>query len=367
MAKSYFITGATGFVGVNILRALLNENESNKVILLIRKSGGLSALQRMRNMLSEVYSLQKCNEYLKRIDVVEGNVTQEKFGLTEVEFHKLAQRTNIIFHSAASIKFNLPLEEAAAINIQGTKNILEFAQLCKKYNSLEKYNHISTAYVIGRKKKVDDLSKCRDFINTYEITKFEAESIVNKHINAGLPATIFRPSIITCNSQTGEISKNSIIYIFLMLICRGILSQLPADEESSLNLVPINYFIDIMLKISRLPESNGRSFNICNRKNGQVRKMFTYVCEQLGIHKPEYISISSSNLIPPRLLSQIESFIPYIEESHTFDLSETQQILKKEYYECEDNFVCISHMIKYCIENKLLIVKNKSRKELINY
>ena len=243
--------------------------------------------------------------------------------------------------------------------------MLNFALQCHHNRVLERYNHISTAYVVGRQKSMNNVIPNTNFVNTYELTKNLAEKLVQQYIQEGLPVTIYRPSIISGDSITGEMPTNSIVYIFLLLLSRDCLQQLPSDTDTSLNIVPIDYFISIMFKISELTETIGKVYNITAEKNTPFRAMMEYACQILNLQQPEFIPIHQSHKISQKILDQIEAFIPYFEESHHFDLTATHDVLNCSYFESEDCKTLVFRMIKYCLDNRLL-PQRKTCEEFVN-
>ena len=105
-------------------------------------------------------------------------------------------------HCAASISFDLPLDEARAINVEGTREIIGFAREAKNAGRLDRFIHVSTAYVAGitegtfRERQLD---AGQEFRNTYEQTKWEAEHVVNDA--SDLNPVIARPSIVMGESE----------------------------------------------------------------------------------------------------------------------------------------------------------------------
>ena len=84
-------------------------------------------------------------------------------------------------HSAASVSFTLSLERSREINVEGTRRMIELAQLCHSRGGLEHFSYISTAYVAGTHKGgfgEDQLDVGQRFRNPYEQSKFEAERLV---------------------------------------------------------------------------------------------------------------------------------------------------------------------------------------------
>src|SRR5205823_6206999 len=103
-----------------------------------------------------------------------------------------------IIHSAASVSFSLPLDESRAINVEGTRSILDLAELAQRRGGLRRLSYVSTAYVAGDRRGVfgeDDLDLGQGFRNPYEQSKFEAEKLVRSRMD-WVPTQVFRPSIV---------------------------------------------------------------------------------------------------------------------------------------------------------------------------
>ena len=115
-----------------------------------------------------------------------------------------SQVTDIV-HSAASVSFTLPLDRSREINVEGTRRMLELAELCQRRGGLEHFSYISTAYVAGTHKgefSEDQLDVGQRFRNPYEQSKFEAERLV-RAAEGRLPIQVFRPSIVVGERTTG--------------------------------------------------------------------------------------------------------------------------------------------------------------------
>ncbi len=243
MEKQIFITGGTGFLGSNLIVDVLRQDPTAKVIALVRSDSDVKAKERLFNALPITISDINYAEILERISVVSGDVTKVHFGLSEEDFHSLAQQITHIIHSAADVRFTLSLEEARLVNVTGTKHVFELAELAKRSGQFERVAYIGTAYVSGdRSGRIteNELDCNQKFSNSYEQSKFEAEKFV-RSMRDRIPVTIFRPSIIVGNSETGKTNSFNVLYAPLKLINRNLLSILPGSKNTPMDIVPIDY------------------------------------------------------------------------------------------------------------------------------
>jgi thioester reductase-like protein len=302
--KNILVTGATGFVGKYLVSKLL-ENPNNRIFLLIRSQRHLSAIDRCKNIFHKNADLIS-----ERIIPIEGELTQPMFNLDEHKFEELARKISTIYHTAATIKFNLPYKTAHTINVEGTKTCLLLAE--KAGVNFERFHHVSTAYV-----NRIIAGKEREFNNTYEQTKFEAE-LLFKNVNY----TIYRPSIISGSSETGEISSSSVIYKFIILLSRRILSVLPVDNSFSINIIPVNNFVDKMLSIGESSDSIGKIYQLTHQENTNFKDLLIHASNLLKVPPPKFIPESQTSLIPHKVMKQIDVFMPYIIQSQKFKLNQ---------------------------------------------
>lgn len=329
MKHNIFITGGTGFVGFNLLRALV-KNEEHTIYLLVRPSKDMTSKERIVDLIQKYCSVE-AERILSQIIILDGEITQKYFGLGLQEYEMLSKKVQIIYHSAASIHFNLTYEEAKAINYEGTQNVLDFALECKGQGQFIKMNHISTAYISGDTSEMfmeNDLDKGQSFCNSYEQTKFESEKLIREYMEKGLPITIFRPSIITADFESGQVFENNLIFIFVMQFAKQMYKEFVGDQSSSINIIPINYFVDAVLKISTQPSSIGSVYHIVNNQNTKIIDIVTYICEGLNISCPRFVPIKDLSESSRRTKKLLEFFVSYIRFSHIFDNKHTVKALE---------------------------------------
>ena len=266
---------------------------------------------------------------MERISVYDGDVSKENFGLDQISWNELTTKINTIYHVAASIQFILPLEKAREINTKGTETVLKFGYACQKNGVLKLLCHVSTAYVCGKIPhfKETDLEMSQNFNNNYEKSKFEAEVLVNKAIQKGLPVIIFRPSIISGDSETGEITENSITFELMTQLSVYRLENFLGNETSSLNIISVDYLVKAMLHISANLDNLGKTFNITNTTNINLRILLETFSSLLNIKCPELIPFDKQTTASRKSRLVLRPFLGYYEIGHTFDNSQTRQAL----------------------------------------
>lgn len=153
--KTVFVIGATGFLGKVWLTQLLAQiGTFKKMYILIRGKGSQSGWDRFEQLINSSYVFSHLHEkykdgladYLReKVEIIEGDVSNENLGLSESQIEKLTQEVDITVNFAGLVDFNPELLEAFSINVQGAIHVAEFVQQCK----YKKLVHISTCYVTG--------------------------------------------------------------------------------------------------------------------------------------------------------------------------------------------------------------------------
>ncbi len=262
--NTYFITGATGVLGSAIVQELL-KNTSNKLILLIRAKDE-DALRKRIDWLFTFLEIDFSN-IAGRVDCIRGDTELENLGLSAHEFVRLSTSVSHIIHSAASVRMNLPLEQARLAAVAATKNILQLAKLCKQSGILQKVEMVSTVGVGGRwQGPLPErwINEPRVFHNTYEQSKAEAEAIIEQQVKEGLPITVHRPSMIVGNSLTGRIPHFQIFYYLIeFVIGRRTWGLLPDLSQRYVDLVPVDYVAQVIVWSSSTFQTIGKVLHLC--------------------------------------------------------------------------------------------------------
>ncbi len=129
MADTVLLTGATGYIGASLLRKWLESSEAT-LVLLVRGKRDDSPRTRIERVLAETYSPAEAARLSKRIEIAEGDLSSDRFGLDATRYRDLASMVSHIIHCAAAARFDLDLEDARRTNVGGTRLILDFGRSC---------------------------------------------------------------------------------------------------------------------------------------------------------------------------------------------------------------------------------------------
>jgi thioester reductase-like protein len=142
--------------------------------------------------------------------------------------------------------------------------VLDFAKHCHARGGLRRLGHVSTAYVAGTYRgrfHEDDLDRGQDFHNTYERSKFEAESLLRERAD-DLPLQFLRPSIIVGDSRSGWTSSFNVLYWPLRAFALGVYPAIPARRSSLADIVPVDYVADAIIALGDAPRGPDATYNL---------------------------------------------------------------------------------------------------------
>jgi thioester reductase-like protein len=259
--RAVLLTGATGFVGMELLARYLERSE-RLVIAPVRAADDRAAARRVDGVLRDLFGAA-AKRYGERVEAVPADLTAPDLGLPRERLEQIADRVDHIVHSAASVSFSLPLDEARAINVDGTRRMLQLAELALERGGLERYCHVSTAYVSGThagRFGEHELDVGQQFRNTYEQSKFEAEQLVRAH--RGLPTTIMRPSIVVGDRRSGWTAAFNVLYWPLRAFARGLYPAVPAIPSAPVDVVSVDYVADAIYDLSTGPRGVGETYHL---------------------------------------------------------------------------------------------------------
>lgn len=367
MNKIVFLTGATGLVGGNLIPRILKDPNAIRLILLVRGSSDREAEQRVNEMLGTLSPEIENDQAKRRIQVVCGDITLDKLGLAENLYNRLAEEVTHVIHSAATVQFQLPLECARLVNCTGTENVMTLAHCAQKTGHLKQVAYVSTAYVAGDREGLileTELDYGQQFSNTYERTKLEAEKIVHRWMSE-LPITIFRPSIIVGNSQTGRTTAFNVLYPPLKLIQRDLIRVLPGSENTPLDVVPVDFVADTIDHIFLKTEQGiGKTYHLtAGEENsttaGEVVDSAVDYFNKAGgnLHRVQFMPVERYHKAERSLLGHerriwqaMERYESYISVNRMFDNGNACSALRGSEITAPDFGTYFHAILGYCLQ-----------------
>jgi len=275
--RPILFTGFPGFLGSALLPRLLRDR-SGEARCVVQGRWIAEARRRVADIEASEPSLAG------RIRLVEGDITRPAAGLSDAA--ATLDGVEEIFHLAAVYDLTVGEDVAQAINVTGTRHMLEVAERCP---TLRRFHHVSTCYVSGRFEGVfreDDLDVGQSFKNHYEQTKFLAEVEVRRTMEGGLPATVYRPAVVVGDHDTGATRKLDGPYMFIRLIVRqGRVALLPVSgkpDRARVNIVPRDFVVEALATLSRMARSRGRTYHLADAAPETVGAMLDAVARAAG-------------------------------------------------------------------------------------
>uniref|UniRef100_A0A8D2JJ18 Fatty acyl-CoA reductase n=1 Tax=Varanus komodoensis TaxID=61221 RepID=A0A8D2JJ18_VARKO len=276
--KSVLVTGATGFLGKVLLEKLLRSSHDVKTIyILVRHKAGQSIQSRVVNLVKcKVFDRvrEEWPNFHEKIKPISAEFIQPNLAITAEDTDELLSEVNIIFHCAATIRFNEPLKHALLLNVKGTQQLLLLAHRMQK---LEAFVHVSTAYANCNRKYIEEViypppvepnklfdlvewmddslldqitpKLIQDWPNTYTFTKALTEFLIQQE-RGNLNVAIIRPSIVGASWQDpfpGWIDTFNGTSGFFIAAGKGLIRTIKCNSTAVADIVPVDVVINITL------------------------------------------------------------------------------------------------------------------------
>ncbi|MBU6259690.1 MAG: SDR family oxidoreductase [Burkholderiales bacterium] len=262
----YFVTGATGFIGKRLVKALL-ARRGTRVHFLVRP-GSEAKLEALYDYWGLAGKAARA-----RAQPVTGDLTEPRLGVAGDAIKALKGQVDAVYHLAAVYDLGADAESQIRVNVEGTRNLVAYAQAIGAGH----LHHVSSIAAAGLYEGVfreDMFDEAEGLDHPYFMTKHESERIVRRECR--LPWTVYRPALVVGDSQTGEMDKIDGPYYFFKLIqrLRQILPPwLPSIgiEGGRINIVPVDFVVAAIDHIShaKTPPA-GQCFHIVDPKGYRV-------------------------------------------------------------------------------------------------
>lgn len=336
------MTGITGLVGASVVTALLREHKDFNVVAICRPGRTQTARSRVEQTIRSQCDFdglpETADDILKRIEVISGDVK-------DLPFDEIAKYApfDVMFHCAADVNLGKdPEGKTYATNLNGTKNALEAIRRFK----IPKLQYVSTAYVAGltEGRIMENELPAKDFNNSYERSKFEAEKLVRA---CGVPYTIYRPSIIVGRLSDGLIRKPLAFYRILEFMgmvkrhrcakagikpCEPLHMTLRVESKMSdkIYFVPIDFVQSAISRLFLLPVEN-KTYHVTGESpvcTSDISIAVSTALKATGLTVQEKVDNPSAD--EKLVTKMIGDLIPYFASQITFDNTEIKKALGEE-------------------------------------
>ena len=361
--RVWFITGITGFVGSETLRRILKRTDA-RVIGLVRAASEDSLQSRYDKLLTGAFG-GDAPQYAERVEFIRGELTEEHFGMDDATWERVSSTATHILHCAASVRFDLPLDEARRLNVGGTVKAIELGLAAAASGQLERFCYVGTCYVAGDRTDVvmaEELNVGQGFRNSYEQSKCESEQLVRDHMDR-LPVVIFRPSIIVGDSRTGKTPAFNVIYWPVRIYAQGWWKEkFIGNMNAPADVVPINFVCDALLYILERADCIGHCYPLaagterCATNEVVIRLASKFFDQPMPDiidpvdFTPEVQMAMYERLTPAQrsLVAQGKNYVPYFSQSPLFDNGPTMAALEGSGIEPPEVEEYFTNLFDYC-------------------
>jgi NAD(P)-dependent dehydrogenase (short-subunit alcohol dehydrogenase family) len=271
---NYFVTGATGFIGRHLVAELLKREGTIHVLVREGSRGKVDALA------------ERLGAPEGRIVPVPGDLSKPALGVDGFD-----QPIDHLFHLAAIYDVEADEEASERANVEGTRNVIEFANAQK----VGRFHHVSSIAVAGEYRGVfqeDMFDEGQRLPHHYHRTKYESERLVRDGVEA--KTLVFRPGIVVGHSETGEMDKIDGPYYFFKLLqkLRHALPEwfpLAGPEGGQTNIVPVDFVAKAMDHIAHLPDQElpSETFHLVDPEPMSVGQALNEFAK--AAHAPQFV------------------------------------------------------------------------------
>ena len=339
---TYFVTGATGFIGRFLVHALLRRGRSTVYVLVRPRSIG------KLDELHEFWGRQS----LKRVVPIRGDLGEPQLGVSKADLAKLEGKVKHLYHLGAMYDIEAGAEALHEANVVGTENALDFARAVNA-GCFHLVSSIAAAGLYRGTFTEDMFEEAEDLEHPYHRTKHDAEALVRT--NGRIPFRVYRPGVVVGHSRTGFIDKIDGPYYFFKTLQKlreswPRMIPLVGIEGGYVNVVPVDFVVDALVHLSHRPKLDGRCFHLTDPKVRRIGEMLNVFAR--AAHAPEMVVRVDTNvfgLVPEPVAQTIQRSKPvqnvyyqllrdlqlpkvvfgFVNYPTRFDSARTQKILDK--------------------------------------
>ena len=299
--KNVLLTGATGFLGVYLLRELLATTDAT-VHCMVRAKDQAEASQRLRSVAMR-YFHDDLSSYGDRIVPVPGDLAKPRVGLSEEDFDRLARTVDVIHHPGGMVNFIYPYAHMRAANVEGTREII---RLAARHRNIPIHYTSTTAVLAGfgtagvRHVDEDTPLDHADHLSVgYVESKWVAEQLLTRAAEAGLPVAIYRAADISGDRVHGAWNLSTEMCAMMKFVVD---TGMAPVAELPLDYTPVDVFAASVAHIAANSLPRGDVYHLTNA--GKVN--ISALVDRLRVHGHEIREVSWTDWIDEMVRIAIE-------------------------------------------------------------
>lgn len=349
-----FLTGFPGFIAGRLIERLANSE--TRFFLLVQPALVETATRDIERIC------ERAGVPLENFYLCEGDITAENLDLSAEDSEFIRAETTDVFHLAAVYNLAIRRNLAFRVNAEGTKNVNQFVRTIK---NLRRCSYVSTCYVAGRRKGLileTELEHNAGFRNYYEETKYLAE-LDTANLKKEIPLTIFRPSVVVGDSETGETVKYDGIYSLILYLLKSpsLLSRFNIGNDIvKLNLVPVDFVVNAIAALSQDERAVGQTLHIADSAPLTTRELFDTISLEMVKRKSSFgfpsALVNWTLMMPfaPTLSGLPHASVPYFFIDQNYDTTVSQILLDSHQIVCPPFPAYVKNLLEFVRKNPKL-------------
>jgi thioester reductase-like protein len=261
--RKLFLTGATGFLGTNLIHEFIEQYPHDGLVIYchVRAVDEESGFERIKSKMKHFHCWK--DEYAEYIRAVPGDLSQPMLGIEPELYKTLANEIDAVFHNGAVLNFVYPYQYLKQTNVNGTIEALRFTCTgkAKYFHYVSSYSVFDTPNNLGRTVYEEEaLMTSEGFSLAYSETKWVSEHLVARAAKRGLKTVVYRPGDI-CGGSNGVWNLEDMIS---RLIVGSIQMECIPPAMYHIQMTPVDYVSRSLVYISKQSKATGRHFHLMN-------------------------------------------------------------------------------------------------------
>ncbi|MDI1481022.1 myxochelin non-ribosomal peptide synthetase MxcG [Polyangium sp. y55x31] len=272
--RQVLLTGATGFVGVHLLHALLSGTIA-RVVCLVRAADEKQAADRLRVALEN--QRLPLAHFEDRVVAVPADLSLPRLGLRAETWDRLAGECDVIYHDAAIVSLVRDYRSMRAVNVLGTREVLRLAAAARP----KPVHHVSTLAVapsIARSPEVPEafVPPHPELLDGYKQSKWIAERLAEQVSERGVPVAVYRLGRVVGAPDTGIVNEQDLVF---RLLLAGIPAGALPDLDVAETWTPVDYVARAIVALSLARPQSGTVYNLAPAPDVRLKDVFRWVEE----------------------------------------------------------------------------------------